>query len=232
MSVSSGELLLTHTSLEFTREDKKVVKEEPGKVYKLLDFFFGRRKFVNSFVAQKSYMVGPIAHRLGERALLDEVVYRAFKPELAYLAVGKVKEFFKVNFESTLKDRPTRHGDTFNSSVPETNLSFFKHISNLFRNILLVVNGRRLGEDVGYRNRIASLLLDILLKPFSSFISHNSRKANNRLVAFRTLGKDGVGNGLESLGVCGMSPREDVVAVEGNVPETMRALAIKNKHWR
>ena len=84
--------------------------------------------------------------------------------------------------------------------------------------------------DVGYQNLMASPFFNEFFKPFGAFAVDKAGNANYRLVALGALSKYGVASIPERWGVCGMSPRKDVVAVEDNVPEAVGTFSIKNQH--
>ena len=230
MSVRKAELDLTHGSLELTGKSEKIFKGEDGKAYEFLGFFFVSGKLVDSFVAQESDVVRPVTHRLGENALFNEVVYRTFKPKLTYFAVGKVKEFFEVNLEGALKDCPAHHSGRPERSCSKSNLSLFECISNAIGDCLFIVNRRRFGVDVGYQNLMASPFPNEFFKSPGLVTSDKAGDSDNGFVALGTLSKDGVATLSERGGVCGMSPRKNVVAVEDNVPEAVGTFYVKNQH--
>ena len=223
---------ILNSSLELTGKNKNVIKEKTGEVYKLFGFFFGGGKLVGRFVAQKSDVVRPVAHRFGEDTLLSEIVYSTFKAQLASLAVRKVKEFFEVNFQSPFKGGSTRHNSRLKGSGAKNNLCFFKYFSDIIRNCLLVINRRRFRD---YRNdfcrtRIGFASFDVFKNPRIGVRAVRDYTEENAITA-GTLGGDGNIPGILKRRIEN-TPRHSANARKNNFFAAIRTRAGETEHWR
>lgn len=225
------DFLASRSSLELTGKDKKVIQKKAGEVYKLFNFFFGSGKLMGRFIAQQSYMMRPFSHGLGENAFLDKAVNSFLKANAFYVIFRHSKDFFEVNLQGSLNNRPTPHsvqGKVF-LRYAKSLLDFVKSFPNVFRDRLFVINGGRFG-DYRYTSDGVALTFPSLTEKFVFNAVNVWFNPKDDAITVRALSDNG--NLLSVFNrLAWGSPRDNVSAHKANLCAAVRTFPEKAKHW-